>query len=239
MSTSVRADLELSGLSNKDVIISTRNVTKEYKSKLQRLSVIKNVNLEIKKGQVIAITGPSGSGKSTLLHIIGCIDRPTSGQLLVDGIDVSRLSDRRLSKIRQSKVGFVFQSFYLQPFLRLKDNVAVPAMFAHRKNKDFDEKVSSLLDKVGLSDRADHYPSQLSGGQIQRAAIARALVNSPSLIIADEPTGNLDSQSSQTVIELFKSVRETLGTTVIIATHDHAIASQCDRVIHIKDGVIE
>jgi ABC-type lipoprotein export system ATPase subunit len=221
-----------------EVIISIRNVSKTYKLTKQSVTALHDINLDIYKGELIAITGTSGSGKSTLLQIIGCLDKPTNGKVIIEGKDATKLSDPRLSELRKNTMGFIFQSFYLQPFLRLNDNVSVPAMFTKTKKRSIDEKVESLLRQMGISDRADHYPKELSGGQIQRAAIARALVNSPSVILADEPTGNLDSKNSQAIIDLFKKIRNELGTTIIIVTHDPHIAQQVDRTVELKDGVI-
>ncbi len=152
--------------------------------------------------------------------------------------ETTNLGDNALSELRQNAVGFIFQSFYLQPFLRLDDNLAVPAMFANEKKKDIDAKVAQLLQQVGLSERAKHFPKELSGGQIQRAAIARALINNPRIILADEPTGNLDSTNGTAIIDLFRAIRDTLGTTIVVVTHDASIAQQADRVIELKDGAI-
>lgn len=190
------------------------------------------------EGEFVALTGPSGSGKSTLLQTIGCLDKPTNGQVVVYGKDATKLGDNALSDLRKSTIGFVFQSFYLQPFLNLKDNLAVPAMFTNTKKKDMDDRVISLLKQVGLSDRAMHFPKELSGGQIQRAAIARALINNPKIILADEPTGNLDPENSRSIIELFKTIRSELGTTIIVVTHNRSIANYADRIIILKDGAI-
>lgn len=221
-----------------EVIISVKNLTKTYKVGKQTITALQDVSMAVCKGEFIAITGSSGSGKSTLLQMIGCLDKPTSGSVTIEGKETTKLRDNALSELRQDAIGFIFQSFYLQPFLRLNDNLAVPAMFTGEKKKDIDSKVEELLQRVGLSERAKHFPKELSGGQIQRAAIARALVNNPRIILADEPTGNLDSTNSQSIIDLFRKIRDTLGTTIIVVTHDQGIAKQADRVIELKDGAV-
>lgn len=219
-------------------IILVQAVSKQYKLGRQVVTALRNVTLSIKKAEFVAITGASGSGKSTLLQIIGCLDKPTSGSVIIESKEATKLSDNALSKLRQNAIGFIFQSFYLQPFLRLDDNLAVPAMFTNKKKKDIDAKVAQLLRQVGLFERAKHFPKELSGGQIQRAAIARALVNNPRIILADEPTGNLDSANSASIIELFRTIRDQLGTTIVVVTHNAEIARQADRVIELKDGEI-
>jgi len=220
------------------VIISLDNVRRTYKIGKQKIDALKNVSLEIHEGEIIAITGKSGSGKSTLLQLIGCLDKPTSGTISIEGRDVRKLSDAKLSRLRRQTVGFVFQSFYLQPFLNVNKNVAVPAMFASDKKKLIETKTSELLEGVDLDQYGKSYPKELSGGQIQRAAIARALVNEPKILLADEPTGNLDSGNGKIVMALFKKIRDERGTTVVIVTHDEELASQADRIIRIEDGSV-
>lgn len=225
-------------MENKQPIVKTVDLSKRYKVGKTTIQALNGVSITINQGEFVAITGESGSGKSTLLQMIGCLDKPTNGQVVVDGNDTSRLSDARLSDLRKEMIGFVFQSFYLQPFLTLNDNVTVPAMFTNKRKRDIDEQVNTLLSQVGLRDRKNHYPKELSGGQIQRAAIARALVNNPRIVLADEPTGNLDSQNSASILSLFQGVRAQFNTTVIIVTHSMEIATQADRIITLKDGSI-
>lgn len=219
-------------------IISVRNLYKQYKHSKQTVDALRDVSLSIRKGEFVAITGASGSGKSTLLHMIGCLDKPSSGSVAVEGKETTRLGDGALSELRRNSIGFIFQSFYLQPFLRLDDNLTVPAMFTNEKRSQINSRVQQLLLQVGLSESASRYPRALSGGQIQRAAIARALVNNPHMILADEPTGNLDSKNSESIIELFRTIRDKLGTTIVVVTHDMAIARQADRIIELRDGEI-
>ena len=220
------------------VILRARNLNKTYKKSRQQITVLSNINLEIRQGEIVAITGASGSGKSTLLHLLAGLDRPTSGQVIVNGQDLSKMSDKRLSQFRNQTIGFVFQSFYLHPFLTLEKNVEVPAMFLKMKRQQRTAQIAQLLKRVGLADWAKHFPKELSGGQIQRSAIARALVNSPNIIFADEPTGNLDSVNSDLVIDLLKQIRQDLGTTIILVTHNPEIVAKADRHITLKDGVI-
>ena len=219
-----------------DEIISVQHISKHYLLGNQTVDALRGVTLNVGKGEFIAITGASGSGKS--LQIIGCLDKPTSGRVVIESEETTRLSDSALSDLRQHAIGFIFQSFYLQPFLCVKDNLAVPAMFTDKKKKDIDANVNKLLQRVGLFERAEHFPKELSGGQIQRAAIARALVNNPRIILADEPTGNLDSANSKAIIDLFRMIRDRFGTTVIIVTHDMEIARRADRIVELRDGAI-
>ena len=221
-----------------EVIISLDNITKTYIQNKHSTTVLKSITLDVYKGEFLAITGPSGSGKSTLMHLIGGLDKPTSGKLSVDGSDLSQLSDPQLSEFRNRTIGFVFQSFYLQPFLTLKDNIEVPAMFARASRLNRDRYADLFIKLIGLDDRSNYYPKQLSGGQLQRVAIARALLNRPKIILADEPTGNLDSKNSRTIIELFKRIQRHLGTTIILVTHDHKISASADRIITLNDGEI-
>lgn len=225
-------------LPNTPVIVFLDNVTRTYKVGKQKIDALHDVSLEIHEGEIVAITGKSGSGKSTLLQLIGCLDKPSEGKMLIDSQNPQLLSDSKLSELRQKTIGFVFQSFFLQPFLRLDQNVAVPAMFAYVPSRDMDGLVTPLLEQVDINEYRKHYPKELSGGQIQRAAIARALINKPKIILADEPTGNLDTVNSKAIIDLFKKIRSEIGTTIIIVTHDREIARQADRIITLQDGEI-
>lgn len=219
-------------------VIKIQDVSKEYKLGRQKVHAVKNVSLSIREGEFVALTGPSGSGKSTLLQLIGGLDKPSGGSVVVNGHDLKKLSDRKLSKFRNQTIGFVFQFFYLQPFLSLKTNLEVPGMFARTSRRARSQKSGELAEKVGLSERLKHKPKELSGGQMQRAAIARALLNSPKIVLADEPTGNLDSQNGQAIIDLFDDIRKTYGTTIVVVTHDAQIASMADREIKLSDGEI-
>jgi ABC-type lipoprotein export system ATPase subunit len=222
----------------RSVIVSVESVTKTYKRGRQKIAVLNSVSLEVYQGEFIAIVGASGSGKSTLLQLIGGLDKPTSGIVKVDNVNINKLHDGKLSEFRNKTIGFVFQFFYLQPFLGLNRNIEVAAMPNRMKRSERKKRILDLAQRVGLADRSKYLPNELSGGQIQRVAIARALLNQPSIILADEPTGNLDSHNSQEIVSLFKSLRDDIGTTVIIATHDASIAAQADRIINIKDGAI-
>lgn len=220
------------------VVVELNQVSKTYKMDNVEVQALKGVNLKIVKGEFVAIMGPSGSGKSTLLHMIGCLDRPTSGKIYLDGIDVLKLSDSELARLRGKKIGFVFQFFYLYPTLTARENVELPMMIVEQDKKIREKRALNLLKVVGLEHRAEHLPSQLSGGERQRVAIARALANDPSLLLADEPTGNLDSKSGREIMELFVKLNKE-GKTIIIVTHDENIASYAERIIKIKDGRIQ
>ena len=220
------------------LLLSVQELTKSYKVGRQKVEALKGVSLDVYEGEFIALTGSSGSGKSTLLQLMGGLDKPTSGSVTVDGVVLTKMSDRKLSEFRGRTIGFVFQFFYLQPFLKLGRNLEVAGMFARSKRHDRKDRISELATAVSLADRVDHLPKELSGGQMQRAAIARALFNNPKIILADEPTGNLDSANSQAIIELFEKIRTEFGTTIVIVTHDKEIARRADREIQLRDGVI-
>lgn len=221
-----------------EVILRVQDVAKHYKVGKNRVEALKGVTIEIHKGEFVALTGTSGSGKSTLLQLMGGLDKPSSGIIEVQGQNLAKLSDAKLSRFRNQSIGFVFQFFYLQPFLSLQTNVEVPAIFARTKPKDRAPRSTELTNTVGLGDRLKHLPRELSGGQMQRAAIARALQNKPSILLADEPTGNLDRSNALAIFELFQKVRDEQGTTVIVVTHDLELAAMADRTIMMSDGVI-
>lgn len=221
-----------------NVVISTQDVTRELKLGSHTIHALRGVNMNIYQGEMVGIIGPSGSGKSTLLGIIGGLDSPTAGKVEIDGIDISRMNEDKLTEIRNQKIGFIFQFFNLIPTLTALENVALPIEFAQQRRHNPRKRAKELLNMLGLSDRMNHRPNELSGGQQQRVAIARALANDPPILLADEPTGNLDSESGATVMAALNNIRNESGTTVILVTHDPALASQMDRVLTLVDGRI-
>ncbi|MGL4582934.1 MAG: ABC transporter ATP-binding protein [Flavobacterium sp.] len=219
-------------------IIEIKDIKRDFKLGSETVHVLKGVNLEIAQGDYVALMGPSGSGKSTLMNILGCLDTPTSGEYVLDGKDVSVLKDDQLAEIRNKSIGFVFQTFNLLPRTTALDNVALPMVYAGNTKSERDSRAKEVLGQVGLSDRMDHHPNQLSGGQRQRVAVARALVNKPAIILADEPTGNLDTKTSIEIMHLFDEIHAN-GNTVILVTHEEDIAAHAHRIIRLRDGVIE
>ena len=217
------------------MIISAKNIEKSF----GELKVLKGVDFEAEKGEVVSIMGASGAGKSTLLQILGTLLTPDSGSLTIGGTDVLKLSSKELSAFRNSSIGFVFQAHHLLPEFTALENVMIPCLIGGKSTKEARERAESLLSAVGLSERTTHKPSQLSGGEQQRVAIARALANSPAIIFADEPSGNLDSATKQEIHSLFFSLRERFGQTIVIVTHDPSLAAMCDRTLVIRDGAFE
>jgi len=218
-------------------IIELQNVHKSYYLGNQELPILKGIDLNIFKNEYVSLMGPSGSGKSTLMNILGCLDTLTSGRYRLNQKDVSSMQDDELAKVRNEEIGFVFQQFNVLPRLNAWENVATPLIYAGIGKKEREERARAMLEKVGLSERAHHKPNELSGGQSQRVAIARALINNPSIILADEPTGNLDSTTSIEIMELFKTIHQQ-GNTVILVTHEEDIANHTKRIIRIKDGKV-
>ncbi|HHZ14012.1 MAG: ABC transporter ATP-binding protein [Caldicoprobacterales bacterium] len=217
-------------------ILRTENLCKSYGSGDTRVDALKNANISVNKGEFVAVVGPSGSGKSTLLHLIGGVDKPTSGKVFVDDIDIYSLNEKQLAIFRRRKVGFVFQFYNLVPVLTAEENILLPILLDNKKpDKAY---INELLDLLGLQDRKNHLPSELSGGQQQRVSIGRALAYKPSIILADEPTGNLDSKNSKEIIDLLKISVKRYNQTLMVITHDVDIASQADRIITIEDGIV-
>jgi len=219
-------------------IIHLENIRKNYYLGKQTIEVLKGISFDILKNEYVALMGPSGSGKSTLMNILGCLDTPTSGKYVLNGKDVSRTSDNDLAEVRNNEIGFVFQQFNLLPRLTALENVALPLVYAGVTKKQRTERAMEVLRKVDLVDRSHHRPNEMSGGQNQRVAIARALVNNPSIILADEPTGNLDSKTSYEIMAIFTKIHEA-GNTVILVTHEEDISHYAHRIIRLRDGIIE
>jgi len=217
------------------IVMDVRNITKSLPLGRERIDILKGISFQIISGEFISITGPSGSGKSTLLGIIAGLDNPTSGQVLIDGIDITHMSEGRLAGVRNHKIGMVFQAFNLIPTLTAQENVEVP-LYVGKHTGSPSQRARELLDLVGLSHRLRHRPTQLSGGEQQRVAIARALATDPAIVIADEPTGNLDAKNGEHLLHLIATLRAQTGKTIIIATHDALVASHADRAIHLMDG---
>lgn len=219
-------------------IIQLKKIEKNYYMGNHTIPVLKGISMEIQRNEYVALMGPSGSGKSTLMNILGCLDSPTGGKYILNSQDVSQMSDDELAQVRNNEIGFVFQQFNLLPRLSAAENVALPLVYAGVSKKERMERALEALRKVGLADRSHHKSNELSGGQIQRVAIARALVNNPSILLADEPTGNLDSKTSVEVMELFANIHAA-GNTVVLVTHEEDIAAYAHRVVRLRDGLVE
>ncbi len=219
-------------------VIRVEGVTKELPLGKLRIQALRGVDFSVMAGEMVGLVGPSGSGKSTLLGILGGLDAPTAGRVEINGVDVTRMSEARLTEIRNENIGFIFQFFNLIPTLTALENVMLPVQFARKRRFKPQQRAKELLERLGLGDRIHHRPSELSGGQQQRVAIARALANNPPLILADEPTGNLDTESGKLVLETLREIRQTEGTTVLLVTHDPDLAGQMDRVLTLVDGRI-
>lgn len=219
-------------------IISIKNISKEYIMGREKIFALKDVSINISKNEYVALMGPSGSGKSTLMNILGCLDSPTRGEYVLNGINVSRMTDDELAHVRNKEIGFVFQTFNLLPRLSALENVALPMVYAGLNKQDRTARAEQVMDMVGLKDRMHHKPNELSGGQRQRVAIARALVNNPSIILADEPTGNLDTKTSYEIMNIFEEIN-LKGNTVILVTHEEDIAKHAKRIVRLRDGLVE
>ena len=221
-------------------VIAVKSLVKTYVVGEVEVRALRGVNLEVQRGEFVAVTGPSGSGKSTFMHIVGCLDRPTSGQYFLDGQDVSRMSKDQLAAVRNKKIGFVFQGFNLLSRTSALDNVELPLLYggSGMRGADRHKRAMEVLQAVGLENRADHHPNQLSGGQQQRVAIARSLINKPSILLADEPTGNLDTRTSIEVMDIFQKLNRERGITVILITHEHDIAEYGTRIVSFRDGQV-
>ncbi|MFT6844003.1 MAG: putative ABC transport system ATP-binding protein [Flavobacteriales bacterium] len=219
-------------------VLNIKDISKTYKIGTEVVRALQSISLDIQNNEYLALMGPSGSGKSTLMNILGCLDTPTGGEYFLSGTDVSRMLDNELAMVRNREIGFVFQTFNLMPRYTALENVSLPLVYAGMPKKERDERAKEVLEQVGLGDRMDHKPNELSGGQRQRVAVARALVNKPSIILADEPTGNLDSKTSNEIMNLFGEIHAN-GNTVILVTHEEDIAKHAHRIIRLRDGLVE
>ena len=221
-----------------NTVISLKGIKREFNLGDETIYALREINLDISKNEYVALMGPSGSGKSTLMNILGCLDTPSAGQYFLDGKDVSKSTDNELAAVRNKQIGFIFQTFNLIPRLTTIENVALPLIYAGWSKKERDERAIEVLQQVGLGDRMKHKPNELSGGQRQRVAVARALVNNPSLILADEPTGNLDPDTAQEIMKLFEDIHAN-GNTLVVVTHEEDIASYTHRIVRMRDGLVE
>ncbi len=220
-----------------ELVVKASKLKKEYSSESQKITALKEIDIKIKKSEFVTIMGPSGAGKTTFLNLVGCLDRPTSGKLDVLGCDPTKFNEEKLSRIRVEKIGFVFEDFFLISSLNTLENVQLPLIFA--RNCKNNNRPIDLLKRVGLSHRLTHFPNELSGGELQRVAVARALANNPEVLLADEPTGNLDTRNAQGLFSLFRNLNKEEGLTIVVATHNVKLSYSADRVIHLNDGKIE
>jgi putative ABC transport system ATP-binding protein len=222
-----------------EIVVRVEGVTKEYAMGRTVVKALRGVSLEIARGEFLCIAGPSGSGKTTLLNLIGCLDKPTSGRILIEGQDVSKLSPKELAWVRRRRLGFVFQTFNLVPVLTAYENIELPLLLLGVGAAERRRRVYALLEALGISELAHHHPDEMSGGQQQRVSIARALITEPALVLADEPTANLDSETGKAIIELMHELNKTHGTTFVFSTHDPKVMARASRLIHIRDGIID
>jgi putative ABC transport system ATP-binding protein len=232
-------DRNLGEQNDNGIVLNVVNIVKVFESAAGRVAALRGVNLSIRKGEFVSIIGPSGSGKSTLLNMIGALDRPTSGRVIINGVDVFSLSDGELATMRNHLIGFIFQSYNLINRTTVLKNVELPAILSGMEGNKMDQRAMKILDVLGISEKANYKPTNLSGGQQQRVAVARALMNDPAIILADEPTGNLDTKTGQEVFDLLKMLSNKFRRTIIMVTHNHELAEATDRAIHIRDGLVE